>query len=259
MNKINILANIARNYRITESGKLRDDIVSEYIDILESLDIIEESIINHDISLLPVYKINESTSTITKNQHSKAVQIAKKLLNNKYKHIKSAFREEKYNPRDSFIPFLYYEVDSLNLKTRDELMEFGNDATMLSRDIQSELAKNGVYVNMDMDGTTSGFIYMVNKSYNEETKLLKEGYAIDLDSLKYVVESKEINIENAIQEIRDINYIGDTIPMYCVLPKDINERMSLESFLNLNDVLNKYNITPIAIREYFEEEFIKKN
>ena len=52
MNKINNLAKIARQYGITESGNLRDDIVSEYTDIIESLNTIDESIIVKDISLL---------------------------------------------------------------------------------------------------------------------------------------------------------------------------------------------------------------
>ena len=130
MNTINNIANIARQYGITESGNLRDDIVSKYTDIIESLNTVDESVINHDISLLPVYKINK------------------------------------------------FELDTN----------------------------------------------------------IKEGYAIDLDSLKYVVESKQITLEEAVQEIRDVNYIGDTYPMYCVLPENINENMSLESFIDFNDL-----------------------
>ena len=113
MNKINFMADIARRKGITESDNLRDNIVEEYTDIIESLDTIDESVIVKDIGLLPVYKV-------------------------------------------------------------------------------------------------------------------EEGYAIDLDSLKYVVESEQITLEEAIQEIRDVNYIGDTIPMYCVLPNDINEISHIE-------------------------------
>ena len=153
VNKINTLANIARNYGITESGNLRDEIVSEYTDILESLDTVEESVINHDISLLPVYKINEAINIFDRGYFAK-------------------YRKE--------------------------------DLTDNCKDPSDD---------------------------NEE------GYAIDLYSLKSVVESKEVSLEEAIQEIRDVNYIGDTIPMYCVLPENINEKMNIESFIELNTIL----------------------
>lgn len=146
---INTLASIAKDYGITKSGNLRDEIVSEYTNKIESLNTIDESVISRSIELLPIYTINEST-------------------------------------------------------------------------------------NMN-------------------------GYAVDLSSLKYVVESNEdMTLEEAMQEIRDINYIDDTIPMYCVLPEDINEKMSLESFIDLNDILIKNDTTPIAIREYSEYEFINE-
>ena len=140
MNKINFMADIARRKGITESDNLRDNIVEEYTDIIESLDTIDESVIVKDIGLLPVYKV-------------------------------------------------------------------------------------------------------------------EEGYAIDLDSLKYVVESEQITLEEAIQEIRDVNYIGDTIPMYCVLPNDINENMTLESFIDLNNILNESEITPITITELSRKDW----
>lgn len=143
MNTINNLAKIARQYGITESGNLRDDIVSEYTDIIESLNTVDESVISNDISLLPVYKI-------------------------------------------------------------------------------------------------------------------EEGYAIDLESIKFVIESKEMTLESAIQEIRDVNYIDDTVPMYCVLPSNINEQVTLESFINLNKILNEAKIIPACTREINETEFISE-
>lgn len=144
VNKINTLANLARNYGIENSGNLRDDIVSECTDILDCLDTVEESVVNKDISLLPVYTVNE-------------------------------------------------------------------------------------------------------------------GYAVDLESLKYVVESKECTLQEAIQEVRDVNYIGDTIPMYCTLPKNINENMTLESFITLNDSLNEAGIIPVSTREFSELEFVQES
>lgn len=134
MNSINNLVSIAESCNIENSNRLRDDIVSEYTDILESLDTIDSSIIKKDISLVPIYKINE-------------------------------------------------------------------------------------------------------------------GYAIDLSSLKYVVESEKCTLEEATQKIKDINYIGDTYPLYCVLPEDINEKMTLESFVTMNTSLLESGIIPAVINE----------
>lgn len=148
MNHINTLAYIAKINGIEATNRLRNDIVSEYTDIIDSLNTIEESIIVKDISLIPIYQINESC--------------------------------------------------------------------------------------------------------------IEEGYAIDLDSLKYVIESKKVTLKEAIQEIRDINYIGDTYPMYCVLPKDINKSISLESFVNINKALINSDITPICTKYINESEFINE-
>lgn len=135
MNKINTLAQLARSNGIENTTRrLRDDIVTEYTDIIDSLNTVEESVIDKDISLLPVYKI-------------------------------------------------------------------------------------------------------------------KEGYAIDLDSLKYVVESENITLEEAVQKIRDVNYIDDISPMYCVLPENINENISLESFITLHNSLTESGIIPVTINE----------
>lgn len=56
---INKLAEIAKNSGIKNSNNLRDNIVSEYSDTINSLNTIEESVINKNIEQLPVYKINE--------------------------------------------------------------------------------------------------------------------------------------------------------------------------------------------------------
>lgn len=135
MNTIKNLASIAEDYDIRNSDKLRDNIVSEYRAVFESLDSIDGSIVSKDIQFLPVYKINE-------------------------------------------------------------------------------------------------------------------GYAIDLDSLKYVVESEECTLEEAAQTVKDINYIGDTYPLYCVLPDNINESIDVESFIKLNQSLAKSGIIPASTRSY---------
>ena len=57
---VHAIAEIAKGYCLKNSGKLRDEIVSECESILESFDTIEKGIIPRDISLLPVYNTNES-------------------------------------------------------------------------------------------------------------------------------------------------------------------------------------------------------
>lgn len=132
MNTIKNLASITENYKVKNSDRLRNDIVSEYTETINSLDSIDSSIIKKDIKLLPTYKINE-------------------------------------------------------------------------------------------------------------------GYAIDLNSLKYVVESEHCTLEEAAQKIKDINYIGDTYPLYCILPENIIESAAIESFIILNKSLNKAGIIPAVI------------
>lgn len=143
MNTIIELANIAENYNIRNSNRLRDDIVTECIDILESLDSIDKTVINKDISLVPIYKINE-------------------------------------------------------------------------------------------------------------------GYAIDLSSLKYVVESEKCTLEEAVQKIKDINYIGDTYPLYCILPEGFNESMTLDNFISLSESLNNAGIKVTWTNEISETEFLNE-
>lgn len=76
---------------------------------------------------------------------------------------------------------------------------------------------------------------------------INERYTIDLDSLKYVVESEHCTLEEAAQKIKDINYIGGTYPLYCILPENIIESAAIESFVTLNESLNKAGIIPAVI------------
>lgn len=438
VNKINTLANIARNYGITESGNLRDDIVSEYTEILESLDNIDESVINRDISLLPVYKINEETcinegliSNFIKRQHQKikyniVINRSKKNNVGKTETVEAAFRiYEENNPK--LVKFKDTDIETLNINntTNKEVLKLMHEysayyvtlvsynskpiimilitddyriATVFAWEEYNEHCDYYVYYNCydtgseispemykwaknivdnnkidesfvepvnevfsaDYNGVMGynvGFVqrkmmplswvrrsrenlYNTREKYEADLKKFKkmsdeeqedfcakinagnaaysagmaiattmatsyatdgnysltyielpakitpynypgivermikkldydikkldqiarkkeiakgirqEGYAIDLDSLKSVVESKEISLEEAIQEIRDVNYIGNTIPMYCVLPENINENMTLESFIELNDILHEAEIIPMCVREY---------
>ena len=65
---INKLASIAKNYDIENSKKLRYDIVFEYTETIGSLNTVEESVIDKNISLLPVYQINEKSSIEAVNE-----------------------------------------------------------------------------------------------------------------------------------------------------------------------------------------------
>ena len=141
MNTINKLVSLSESYNIKNSDRLRNDIVSEYTETINSLDSIDESVIVKDIRVLPIYKINE------------------------------------------------------------------------------------------------------------KKKAMKESYAIDLDSLKYVVQNEQCSLEEASNLLKRINNIDEDCSLYCVLPKNINENMSIESFINLNNMLNEAGIIPIAVNE----------
>lgn len=148
MNTINKLVSLSESYNIKNSDRLRNDIVSEYTETVNSLDSIDESVIVKDIRVLPIYKINE------------------------------------------------------------------------------------------------------------KKKAMKESYAVDLDSLKYVVQNEHCSLEEASNLLKRINNIDEDCSLYCVLPKNINENMSIESFINLNNILNEAGIESICIKDYNINEFI---
>lgn len=328
MNKINTLANIARNYGITESGNLRDDVVSKYTDIIESLDTVDESVISHDISLLPVYKINESIEInknniieegiiekvreIIKARNAKKEQIIwkqkvkqrdydalkKEVIEYKRKEVHSKSDMDKFYRNNDFciecvsgdnelcqilanILGANYDINTpveIYVTTGKDFNKiydlagdnaYQNDVhhviiplnTLKNNNdiVSAKSALKARYFNDIVDNNEyreykagrhkkSAQIQWIINAYNESTA--GEGYAIDLDSLKSVVESREVSLEEAIQEIRDVNYIGDTIPMYCVLPENINEKMTLESFIDLCNILNESGITPAVINEF---------
>lgn len=141
MNTINKLVSLSESYNIKNSDRLRNDIVSEYTETVNSLDSIDESVIVKDIRVLPIYKINE------------------------------------------------------------------------------------------------------------KKKAMKESYAVDLDSLKYVVQNEHCSLEEASNLLKRINNIDEDCSLYCVLPKNINENMSIESFINLNNILNEAGIIPTVVNE----------
>lgn len=150
MNTINKLVALSESYNIKNSDRLRNDIVSEYTETINSLYSIDESVITKDIRVLPVYKINE------------------------------------------------------------------------------------------------------------KKKAMKESYAIDLDSLKYIVQNEQCSLEEASNLLKRINNIDEDCSLYCVLPKNINENMSIESFINLNNMLNEAGIESVCIKDYNINEFINE-
>lgn len=290
MNKINFLASIARTNGIETTNRLRDDIVSEYTNILESLDTIDESIIVKDISLLPVYKIedinmnesyieeeteivNESLSIDYQGIMSFNIGNLGKVYSVKYlKRIKTS-HEKSLNKYETKLK----EFKKMNDAEKQKLctkINVGNTTSNIATGIGTGMISGDSYMILSDKITPYNYPKIVERmikklkhdirdidkliKQKEKLKGIKEGYAIDLDSLKYIIESKEVTLKEAIQEIRDINYIDDTYPMYCVLPRDINENMSLESFINVNESLINSEITPVCTKYINEDEFINE-
>lgn len=356
MNKINTLAQLARSNGIENTTRrLRDDIVLEYTDIIDSLNSIEESVIGKDISLLPVYKINEGLFGFGKKEKNPYKEIIKqykddkinngniinknkndikKILDNHFKSKKGteiSFSENSDTEISVNISEPYYNKNYLlhNLpklssntiedetyhSTPANISIFNNNIIYYCQDdnySESEKKINGKiedvahvsysfyfeYTETDAKHTkipvidifnilksignpwyckinsTKGYVSIddvseskynsiknkikqKNTYYNKKlyifnpsiVKNIQEGYAIDLDSLKYVVESENTTLEEAVQKIRDVNYIDDISPMYCVLPDNINETISLESFITLYNSLTESRIIPVRCKE----------
>lgn len=87
---------------------------------------------------------------------------------------------------------------------------------------------------------------------------INEGYCIDLDSLKYVVESEQVSLQEAIQLIKDTNYIDDCWNMSCLLRENHINSMTLENFCDLCESLNKSGIGVLSESEVNMEDFINE-
>lgn len=367
MSNINVLVELAKQngFECTDR-KLRDDIVSEYTEIIGPLNTVEESVINKDISLLPVYQINEGL--FNKNPYKNIIKEYKnKLAHNMYDYSKyyrevesklisdltnylKPFKGLKVKKADDISTNRYLSneitiISNNNIKASDQvkidekliiyrpsesflLPNKGNKRICIINDnivsincdysynLSSVPYNNSIFIKLlytkadaEISGVSSKTVYdILNKlkldqdpvitsgyvlinlmdtsvkyedlknSINYETycnavkwmyifnpkvvkdineSYIEEGYAIELSTLKYVVESEDLTLEEAVQKIRDVNYIGDLYPMYCVLPEDINTKMTLESFITLYDSLNKSNIIPVGFNDISESEFIK--
>ena len=86
---------------------------------------------------------------------------------------------------------------------------------------------------------------------------IDEGYGIELESLKQVVESTG-SLSEAVQEIRDANNIMEVCPMYCILPENINESTTLENFVTLYKSLEKADIKPVSTNAHTYRQFISE-
>lgn len=185
MNKINTLANIARYNGFEPSLRLRDEIVFEYNEVLESSIIVDKSAIKEvDVSLLPVYKIDEA-HIIIKDEDKK-----EDLTDNR----------EPNEPVDTEVP------------------------------VEPEVIEAPV-----------------------ESEIVKENYAVDLDTIQYVSETKNISYKEATDLIMESNNINGI--MYCLLPSNINEQISLESFIKLNKSIKEASMIPVCREEYKIDNF----
>ena len=88
---------------------------------------------------------------------------------------------------------------------------------------------------------------------------INEGYSIELSSLKQVVQDEHCSVQEAVQKIKDVNYIGNTYPMYCILPEGYNYSMTLESFITLKDILTEAEIIPAVFNKVEPSDFINEN
>ena len=268
---VNTLANIAKNLGIENSDNLRDDIVSEYTETIDSLNTIDESVIVKNIEMIPVYKINEwffnkkkeqekepeveevKYSCPTESEYKKMISVLKRILSkSEYKDFKKAIKIEKYEDGDSnYVSIAKFDITPLKVTTDTYDEKFMKPFVNLCNDLKKEAKK--LDLDIDASGTNSGYIDIVNN-----TKVLKESYAIDLDSLKYVVESEQCTLEDAVQKIKDINYISNLSEMYCVIPKNCSRTMSIEKFNTLYSTLNNAGIGLVSESELNANDFVNE-
>lgn len=294
MNTINKLVSLSESYNIKNSDRLRNDIVSEYTETINSLDSIDESVIVKDIRTLPVYKINEEEDfndflhknyikesewkskyrnkfiTVYKNIISKLKNYDKQLPNDQIinypdkdpedwpsKEIIKYMDNYKGGPNDrksgictkSLVVCEYNESKMPLFKKKTIL----NQLEKIIRDcIPNDLQNRNEKMYFIIRHAPGRFLLIANSI------IMNESYAVDLDSLKYVVQNEQCSLEEASNLLKRINNIDEDYSLYCVLPKNINENMSIESFINLNNMLNEAGIESVCIKDYNINEFINE-
>lgn len=306
MNTINKLVSLSESYNIKNSDRLRNDIVSEYTETINSLDSIDESVIAKDIRVLPVYKINEEedfNDFLHKNYINEMVELkpVNEVLIADYDFVMSYninFIERKMMPlsmlkrtKISFEKRLdNYETKLKEFKKMSDeeqkkvcrKINLGNGAYSTGMAVAttavSNYASDGQYslTYIEIPSTITPYNYpgvldkMIKKmkydikklddiiKAKEKKKAMKESYAIDLDSLKYVVQNEHCTLEEAVQKIKDVNYIDDSYNISCVLPEGFNEQMTLDQFITLHNVLTEAGINLVWTKEVSENEFIQE-
>lgn len=306
MNTINKLVSLSESYNIKNSDRLRNDIVSEYTETINSLDSIDESVIAKDIRVLPVYKINEEedfNDFLHKNYINEIVELkpVNEVLIADYDFVMSYninFIERKMMPlsmlkrtKISFEKRLdNYETKLKEFKKMSDeeqkkvcrKINLGNGAYSTGMAVAttavSNYASDGQYslTYIEIPSTITPYNYpgvldkMIKKmkydikklddiiKAKEKKKAMKESYAIDLDSLKYVVQNEHCTLEEAVQKIKDVNYIDDSYNISCVLPEGFNEQMTLDQFITLHNVLTEAGINLVWTKEVSENEFIQE-
>lgn len=299
MNTINKLVSLSESYNIKNSDRLRNDIVSEYAETINSLDSIDESVIVKDIRVLPVYKINEEKYNINESAELKPIN---EVLTADYNFVMSyniSFIQRKMMPlsmlKRTKISF-EKRLDNYETKLKEFKKMSDEEQEKVCRKINlangaysagvavattaaSNYASNGQYslTYIEIPSTITPYNYpgvldkMIKKmkydinklddiiKTKEKKKAMKESYAIDLDSLKYVVQNEHCSLEEASNLLMRINNIDKDCSLYYVLPENINENMNIESFINLNNMLSEAGLDPICVKDYNINEFIVKN
>lgn len=299
------LSKIAEGIEITNSNRFRNEIVEEYKEVLESLDSIDKSIINKNIEILPVYKINEGFfNRKKKNKKDDTIQQAE-ISNDEVKIISNLIKKElnpiikKYNSKTreireeinkaikqyddqemveyvfgkyykSGVPKLdYHEMyfdSSISIQIINSSDDPENAITSALYKISKKIVEdfkpsNKIKDLFSISVNHNGIIDInlnINNCRDYLDKKINESFAIDLDSLKYVVESEQCTLEEAVQKIKDANYIDDSYNISCVLPEGFNEQMTLDHFITLHNVLTEAGINLVWTKEVSENEFVNE-
>lgn len=300
------LSKIAEGMDITNSNRFRNEIIEEYKEVLESLDSIDKSIINKNIEMLPVYKINEGFfNRKKKNKKDDAIQQAE-ISNDEVKIISNLIKKElnpiikKYNSKTREIreeinkaikqyddqemveyvfgkyykggvPKLDYHEMYFDSSISVQIINSSDDPEdaitsalyKISKKIVEDFKPSNKIKDLFSISVNHNGIIDINLNINNcrdyLDKKINESFAVDLDSLKYVIESEQCTLEEAIQKIKDVNYIGDTYEISCLLPDGFNEQMTLDQFITLHDTLTEAGINLVWTKEVAENEFVNEN
>lgn len=299
------LSKIAESMEIINSNRFRNEIVEEYKEVLESLDSIDKSIINKNIEILPVYKINEGFfNRKKKNKKDDTIQQAE-ISNDEVKIISNLIKKElnpiikKYNSKTreireeinkaikqyddqemveyvfgkyykSGVPKLDYHEMYFDSSISVQIINSSDDPEnaitsalyKISKKIVEDFKPSNKIKDLFSISVNHNGIIDINLNINNcrdyLDKKINESFAIDLYSLKYVVESEQCTLEEAIQKIKDANYIDDSYNISCVLPEGFNEQMTLDHFITLHNVLTEAGINLVWTKEVSENEFVNE-